>query len=156
MDPKAVRTWGMAASGTAIVGALALASFDFDARPSAAKAPSTLADPSGAAAAPISFVVHFEGEHPLVQAQELAARGDLARAEAEAQRVIRGSSELRGLCFDRFTIGGAEIVLRACDPLSPEAAAEFQRAWVTRLQGMSGVDYAEANLILGPETDVAP
>jgi hypothetical protein len=50
------------------------------------------------------------------------------------------------LCLDRFTVGGAEMVLRTCAPV---ARAERQRTtdrWLSRLRVMPGVAYADVNV----------
>jgi hypothetical protein len=125
-------------------------------------APLTSCEPSNAAAtsgdparqdtqstqAVTSFVVRFRTPHPLARAQELEAAGRCDEARRLAQETISAQAELAGLCFDRFTLGGAEIVLASCTPVAAADAEAFQRTWVERLAAMDGVEYAEANLVV--------
>ncbi|MGE3143908.1 MAG: hypothetical protein AB7L65_11360, partial [Hyphomonadaceae bacterium] len=99
----------------------------------------------------ISFIVRFAAPHALAAAQTQAAAGDLAAAANAARAAIRASRDLRGLCFDRFTAGGAEIVLKACTPVPRAQELAFQQRWTRRLAHMSGVEYADANYVLYPE-----
>jgi hypothetical protein len=101
---------------------------------------------------PATFLVRFEDAHPLARAQALAAEGRDAAAQRAAERGVRNDRNLRGLCFDRFTVGGAEIVLKPCAPVPPEERADFRQGWAERLSAMPGVAYAEANVIVRPET----
>jgi len=96
-----------------------------------------------------TLLVRFEAPHPLARVQEIAAQGRVAEASRAAQATIRGRGDLRGLCFDRFTLGGTEIVLKACSAVADGQA--FQRRWSTRLNAMPGVDYAEPNAIAHPD-----
>lgn len=89
------------------------------------------------------FVVRFEAPHPLAEAQALEAAGHCAEAEELARRTIAAQSELSGLCFDRFTLGGMEIVLVACEP--PADVESFEQSWLARLRSMDGVAYADPN-----------
>jgi hypothetical protein len=91
----------------------------------------------------LGFVVRFEPPHPLAEAQALEAAGRCAEAAALARATLATRSELGGLCFDRFTLGGTEIVLGACEP--PQDIELFQRAWLERLRAMDGVAYADPN-----------
>jgi hypothetical protein len=85
----------------------------------------------------------FERSHPMSEAQRLFAAGRRDEARALAARLLAERRDLRGLCFARFTLGGAEIVLGAPDPAS---AAQ----WAERLSAMDGVAYAETNLVASP------
>ena len=100
----------------------------------------------------VSFVVRFQPSHPLARAQNLAQQGKHSDAARTARTTIEGRADLRGLCFDRFTIGGAEIVLRACNSVPATQRETFQRNWTRRLGAMNGVEYAEPNYTLQKET----
>lgn len=102
-------------------------------------------------AGPVSFLVRFDADHPLAEAQTMAANGDLDAAGRLAERLIRRQRALRGLCFDRFTLGGAEIVLKACQSVPVGDPDAFARGWRERFETMPGVTYAEPNQILRPE-----
>src|SRR5262249_38311053 len=102
-----------------------------------------------AAASQIAFVVRFQGSGPIARAQALAARGELARAERQVHAQLRRQSGLHGLCFDRFTVGGAEIVLRTCPP---STGAQQQR-WLTRLRAMPSVAYVDENATASPDRE---
>jgi hypothetical protein len=172
MDQKALRNWGMIAGGAALIGSIGIATMHPAttatptqvARPvvSAPAAPAkqeepppvfeaTTAEAPPPNAAPVSFIVRFSERHPLAAAQRLAAEGEMDDARRAAERTLTRLRSLRGLCFDRFTVGGAEIVLKSCEALSERQAESFRRRWSERFQSMSGIDYAEANVILTPE-----
>ena len=104
---------------------------------------------------PATFLVRFAEDHPLARAQALAAEGRENAAQRAAERGVRTDRELRGLCFDRFTAGGAEIVLKPCAPVAPEDREDFRQEWAEKLSAMPGVDYAEANVIVRPESAAA-
>jgi hypothetical protein len=97
------------------------------------------------------FLVHFASTHPLGRAHTLAAEGREGEARALVERITPQRRDLRGLCFDRFTSGGAEIVLVSCTELSGAASEAFQRRWASRFQSMAGVDYADPNSIADVE-----
>jgi hypothetical protein len=105
----------------------------------------------GSSAGNVSFIVRFQPSHPLAQAQSLAQRGKHNDAERAARSMIGSRPDLRGLCFDRFTLGG-EYVLRACDAVPAAQRAAFQRNWASRLSKMRGVEYAEPNYVAQPES----
>ncbi|MEJ0060244.1 MAG: hypothetical protein WDM79_11995 [Terricaulis sp.] len=174
MDQKALRTWGIFVGGAALAGSVAIAAINpaRDAAPTIERRPAVSAPaplpakaetpppvfepaaavtPPSANAAPVSFVVRFGDHHPLAAAQRLAAEGEIDEARRSAERALTRQRSLRGLCFDRFTVGGAEIVLKSCEPLTEREAESFRRRWSERFQSMSGIDYAEANVILTPE-----
>jgi hypothetical protein len=97
-----------------------------------------------ASADALGFVVRFEPPHPLAEAQALEAAGRCAEAEELARRTITARPELAGLCFERFTLGGAETVLTTC---AASADGELsQEMWLERLRAMDGVAYADPNL----------
>lgn len=149
MDLNALRTWGIVASVALMVGALALAARGSpqaiaQVTPEAlfeiAQAPA----PQGAAA-PVGFIVRFQGAGPISRAQAMAARGQGARAQRQVEAQLRRQGAFSGLCFDRFTVGGAEIVLRSCENVAAAERASYQQRWVARLQAMRAVDYVDAN-----------
>jgi hypothetical protein len=96
---------------------------------------------------PVSFTVRFKAEHPLGRAQALEAQGQRNQAERLARRTVAASPELQGLCIDRFTLGGAEIVLVSCQPVPKARRQAFERTWIGRLRGMSDVEYADVNVV---------
>ena len=158
MDVNALRTWGIAVSSALIVGALALA-----AQPSPrAEAQGVMEQPvleSGgfeiaqapAQAAPVAFLVRFQGSGPIARAQARAARGQAAAAQRSLEAQLRRQSAFSGLCFDRFTVGAAEVVLRSCEPVAAHERASYQARWLARLQAMRAVAYADGNATASPE-----
>jgi hypothetical protein len=58
---------------------------------------------------------------------------------------LRRQSDFAGLCFDRFTVGAAEVVLRTCTAIVASERANVQQSWLTRLRAMAGVAYVDAN-----------
>jgi hypothetical protein len=100
--------------------------------------------------APVSFIVRFRGSGPIARAQALAARG----READAARIIQAQlarqSAFSGLCFDRFTVGAAEVVIRSCSDVPASERAAFQTRWLARLNAMRAVEYADANAAAAP------
>lgn len=111
---------------------------------SAAQAPAEQARPSST-----SLLVRFQDPHPLARAQALEAAGRCPEAEQLARETLATRADLAGLCFERFTVGGAEIVLAACAP--PPDGPAFQQSWIARFRAMDDVEYAEANFIAQPE-----
>jgi hypothetical protein len=91
------------------------------------------------------LIVRFRQAHPLGRAQALEAQGRCEEAAQLARDTLAAQGEFAGLCFDRFTLGGAEIVLKACAP--PDDIDAFQQHWIERLEAMEQVEYAEPNLI---------
>ena len=153
MDLNALRTWGIAVSGALMVGALALA-----AQPSPQAEARQALEPSGfeiaqapAQAAPVAFLVRFQGSGPIAQAQARAARGQVQGAQRTVEAQLRRQSAFAGLCFDRFTVGAAEIVLRSCEAVAGHERAAYQARWLARLQAMRAVAYADANASVSPE-----
>ena len=82
----------------------------------------------------ISFIVRFQGNGPLGRAQALAGQGREAEARRAAQAALASQRSLSGLCLDRFTIGGAEMVLRPCGALPARQHAAFRARWLPRLR----------------------
>mgnify|MGYP007122184261 CR=1 FL=1 len=91
----------------------------------------------------------FSGMKAGIAACAVGAVLGLSGAEVSAQLARQVS--LRGLCFDRFTVGAAEIVLRSCEPIAANERAAYQQQWVARLQRMRAVDYVDANATVSPE-----
>jgi hypothetical protein len=98
-------------------------------------------------AQPVSFTVRFKPRHPLGRAQALEAEGRRDQAQRLARQTISASSELQGLCIDRFTLGGAEIVLVSCQPVPKARREAFEQTWIGRLRAMSDVEYADVNVV---------
>jgi hypothetical protein len=51
-----------------------------------------------------------------------------------------------GLCFDRFTAGGAEVVLRTCEAVPAGRLEAVRSRWLARLRAMRAVEYVDANV----------
>lgn len=100
--------------------------------------------------APVSFLVRFQGSGPLGQAQALAERGRDAEARRAVESALSRQSSFRGLCFDRFTVGGAEMVLRSCTGVAASERERTSAQWLARLRAISAVAYAEANATADP------
>ena len=96
-------------------------------------------------AAPIGFIVKFRGGGPIARAQVLAARGELAQAQRQVEVQLGRQTWAAGLCFDRFTVGGAEIVLRTCEAVAASERNAVQQSWGARLRAMRAVEYVDAN-----------
>lgn len=152
MNVNALRTWGIAVSASLIAGALAVAAFARDRAPQPpagqgvfelAQAPTT--------AAPLSFLVRFQGSGPIARAQALAVRGGATQAQVQMQAQLRRQSAFQGLCFDRFTVGAAEVVLRTCAAIVPSERAALQARWLARLRDMRAVAYADVNTTAAQE-----
>ncbi|MGE0596357.1 MAG: hypothetical protein AB7P07_08325 [Hyphomonadaceae bacterium] len=176
MNAHALRNWGIGVGAAALAGALAIATFTGDPQPTPApsEAPPEIAAPLEPEAAPavseepvfeaadaqgppppavtqnLSFIVRFQGAGPLGRAQAAAAQGREAEAQRSAEAALRTQASLRGLCFDRFTVGGAEMVLRPCAPVAAGEQATARDRWLTRLRSMPAVAYAEVNSVAEP------
>lgn len=147
MNSNALRTWGIAVSGTAMVAALLIATTPTqpaEARLAARQIIETAQAPL-ANAAPIAFVVRFRGAGPIARAQARAARGETALAQRQLELQLRRQSAFSGLCFDRFTVGAAEAVLRTCASIAASERDAVQQSWLTRLRAMRAVEYADVN-----------
>jgi hypothetical protein len=144
MDVNALRLWGIAVTGALMIGALVVA-FQPDTQ--------AVAEPQAAAqiaqaqteAAPVGFIVKFRGAGPIARAQAQAARGQVARAQRQVEVQLQRQGAFAGLCFDRFTVGGAEIVLRTCEAVAASERTSVQQRWGARLQAMRAVEYVDAN-----------
>jgi len=141
MDVNALRLWGIAVSAALISGALFIS-----AQPFAEAQTSPLAQ---FAQAPqpehVGFVVRFRGEGPIARAQAMAARGNQQQAQRQIEAQLVRQTAFNGLCFDRFTVGAAEVVLRSCQPVAASERAAYQDRWVRRLRAMRSIAYADAN-----------
>lgn len=98
-----------------------------------------------AQAAPVAFIVRFQGSGPIARSQAQAARGQTQAAQRQVEIQLERQSAFAGLCFDRFTVGGAEIVLVTCQAIPGSERARVQQQWLARLQAMRAVDYVDAN-----------
>ncbi len=141
MSVNALRLWGIAASAALIISALAY-SFSAPAPTAQAQALTQAAQP---AAAPIAFLVRFQGSGPIANAQRSAQRGATAEAQRAISAQLRRQPSFDGLCFDRFTLGAAEVVLRTCAAIVASERANVQQSWLSRLRAMRGVAYVDAN-----------
>ncbi len=144
---KSLRLWGIAVSAACMAASLAVAAMGPER--GAAQAPSQVAQAEPEQ--PVGFLVRFRGNGPIARAQALAGRGQIERAERQVQVQLARQSGLRGLCFDRFTVGAAEIVLRSCEDIAPDQRAAFQARWLSRLNAMNSVEYADANVAASRE-----
>lgn len=77
----------------------------------------------------------------------MEAQGRHDEAVARALAAIAADPAIADLCFDRFTVGGAEIVFRPCAPMRGEASKAFVRARARELALLPDVVYAEPNLV---------
>lgn len=145
MDVNALRTWGL------VVGSVLMASALMLSREGVAQTNAPVFEVAQAQAAPVAFLVRFQGGGPIARAQALAAQGQTARAGEQVTAQLARQVSLRGLCFDRFTVGAAEIVLRSCEPVAASDRASYQQSWVSRLQAMRAVAYVDANATASPE-----
>jgi hypothetical protein len=139
MDVGAMRTWGIAVSGAMMAAALAIAL-----QPGAG-AQTEPAESVETEASHAAFIVRFRGEGPIARAQARAAGGQLAEAQRDVEVQLQRQAAFAGLCFDRFTAGGAEIVLTTCEAIAASARADVEQVWLLRLQGMAAVEYVDAN-----------
>lgn len=144
MDVNALRMWGIAVTGALMAGALAIA-FQPDTRAEAQTQGVAQLAQAEARAAPVGFIVRFRGGGPIARAQGQAASGQLAQAQDQVEAQLVRQRAFAGLCFDRFTVGGAEIVLKTCEPVAASERVGVQQSWGARLQAMRAVEYVDAN-----------
>jgi hypothetical protein len=106
----------------------------------------------------MSYIVNFRPSHALGQAQILQNAGRYDEAEQLVVITLRDNIALRGLCFERFTVGGAEIVLNVCAPDPFEDPLVTQDRWLAHLGATMGVAYVERNLVAHHEdaSEAAP
>ncbi len=144
MDVNAMRTWGIVVTGALMAGALFIAlqpETNAEAQPQQA---AQIAQ-SPASVSSVGFIVRFRGVGPIARAQAQAARGQTAQAQRQVELQLRRQTAFSGLCFDRFTVGGAEMVLRTCEPVAASERAAVQQSWGARLRGMRAVEYVDVN-----------
>jgi hypothetical protein len=146
---EALRYLGIAASSAAMLAAITLALSPAPAADAQTASPVLAQAPPQAAS--VAFLVRFRGDGPIANAQREAARGHLQRAQAIVETQLQRQAPFSGLCFDRFTVGGAEIVLRSCEPIAPEARDTYRQHWLRRLDAMGSVEYVDSNAIAGAE-----
>lgn len=145
---NALRIWGFWVSAACLLAALGVAAMG----PSASMPPTRAGEQIvQTAAEPVGFIVRFRGDGPIARAQALAARGRLPQAERQVEAQLARQRAFAGLCFERFTVGGAEIVLRACEDVPAAARAAFQARWLAQLGAMRAVDYADINAAASAE-----
>lgn len=99
----------------------------------------------------LEFLVRFSPTHPLGRAHDLWAQGRQSEAEALVRTTLRQRSEFAGLCYARFTIGGAEIVLAHCTRVPRAQVTRTSDRWIRKIRAMRGVQYADANVIADVE-----
>ena len=142
MNVNALRTWGIAVSAAMIAASLAIA-----AQPAPAETRADMVQLAQAAqqAEPLSFLVRFRGAGPIARAQRAASQGETEAAQRQVEVQLGRQRDFAGLCFDRFTVGAAEVVLRTCEAIVPSERAAIQQEWLTRLRAMRAVEYVDAN-----------
>lgn len=141
----ALRNWGIAVTGALMAAALVVAVQPET--PALAQAQMTQTE----SAAPVGFIVKFRGSGPIARAQAQAARGELEPATRQVEAQLMRQTAFAGLCFDRFTVGGAEIVLRTCEPVAANERGAVQQGWGARLRAMRAVEYVDANATVTQE-----
>ncbi|HVK82085.1 MAG TPA: hypothetical protein VM915_15895 [Verrucomicrobiae bacterium] len=147
MNAHALRLWGMAVTGALMAVLIVVA---LQPERAAQAEPQTVfeiaqAPAQAGPAGPIAFLVRFQGSGPIARAQAVAARGQTQRAQRQVEIQLARQSAFEGLCFDRFTVGGAEIVLVTCQAIAGNERVRVQQQWLARLQAMRAVDYVDAN-----------
>jgi hypothetical protein len=148
MDANALRIWGIGVSGALMAGAIVLS---LQPSPRAQAQPAFQETSETApAAAHISFLVSFRGAGPIARAQVRARRGRIDEAEQDIRRQLRRQTDFRGLCFDRFTAGAAEVVLRTCAAIVASERDAMQQQWLAQLRAMRGVAYVDVNATAQP------
>lgn len=93
----------------------------------------------------VSFVANFAPTHALGRAQALQNAGRAAEAERLAADTLRSDAALRGLCFEHFTLGGADVVLSVCASVNAQQLSATRDYWLERLDVQPGVIYVEPN-----------
>ena len=150
MDANALRISGIIVSSALMAAALAIALQPPPQAAAQTAAQSFEVAQAPAQAAPISFLVRFTGEGPIARAQRQAARGEGAEAQRQLQIQLRRQERFHGLCFDRFTAGAAEVVLRTCAGIVPSQRTAMERRWLARLRSMGSVAYVDINTTASP------
>ena len=145
MDVQVLRFWGIVVGSALIAIALWIAALGPEAAPARATASEPVQLAQTLAAASSSFLVRFRGSGPIARAQSDAARGRMTQAQRRIEAELRRQRSFSGLCFERFTAGAAEVVLRTCSPVSARERAAVEARWLSRLRGMRAVAYADVN-----------
>lgn len=151
MDVQVLRFWGLVIGSALMAFALWIAALGPEAAPAAATTPEPVRI-AQARAAHASFLVRFRGSGPIARAQADAARGQYSTAQRRIETQLRRQGGFAGLCFERFTAGAAEVVLRTCNPLSSRERAAAETRWLSRLRGMRAVAYADVNATAAPQS----
>lgn len=144
MSLAALRLWGMAVTG-ALMAVLIVVALQPERAAQAEPQTTFEIAQAPAQAGPVAFLVRFQGSGPIARAQAVAARGQTQRAQRQVEIQLQRQSAFAGLCFDRFTVGGAEIVLVTCQAIPGNERTRVQQQWLARLQAMRAVDYVDAN-----------
>lgn len=142
MSAGGLRVWGIAVSSVLMAAALFIA---VQPQQRASAMTPQRVEIAQAQAEPVAFIVRFRGTGPIARSQAQAARGETAAAQRQVELQLVRQTDFAGLCFDRFTVGGAEIVLRTCDAIAASERASVQQRWLARLRAMRSVDYVDAN-----------
>jgi hypothetical protein len=150
MDVQMLRFWGLIVGAGLMAFALWIAALGPEAAPASAETPQAM-QIAQAQATPASFLVRFRGSGPIARAQAAAARGQHSTAQARIEAQLRRQTGFTGLCFERFTAGAAEVVLRTCDAVAAREFAQVQAQWLSRLRGMRAVAYADVNATAAPQ-----
>jgi hypothetical protein len=150
MDEKVLRVSGIAVGSVLMAVALWIAVLGPE------TAPTPAYQTNGAAAASVteasaSFMVRFRGAGPIARAQGIAASGELELAQRRIEAELRRQRAFAGLCFEEFTAGASEVVLRTCDPVAGRERAAVEQQWLLRLRGMRAVAYADLNAVAARE-----
>jgi hypothetical protein len=145
MNVQALRFWGIVVGSALIAFALWIAALGPAPAPSRASPAPVAHLVQAPAATPSSFLVRFRGGGPIARALAEAARGRTLQARSRIEAQLRRQSAFAGLCFDRFTAGAAEVVLRSCVPAGANERVALEAQWLGRLRAMRAVAYADVN-----------
>jgi hypothetical protein len=145
MDVQVLRFWGIVVGSALIAIALWIATLGPEAAPARATSSEPVQFTQAQAASPSSFLVRFRGSGPIARAQADAARGRMTQAQRRIETELRRQRAFAGLCFERFTAGAAEVVLRTCNAITARERAATDARWLSRLRSMRAVAYADVN-----------
>jgi hypothetical protein len=120
------------------------------AAPQVALAPRIVGEPGAQTAPAMEFIVRFKPPHPLAAAQALYAANQREEAMIAARRALRTRKDVAGLCVERFTLSGQEIVLTPCAPAPSARAERHAQRWLAHLRGLNAVEYADPNVVVEP------